>query len=195
MTRYFQSLLGILICFLLGFSGIKCVNMDSEDSKSSAIQKSDTNDENRSSSVTNPNGIGFGEFSGEILPVFYVSDVIKSVTFYHEGLGFNFNHFWDYSKNEPVYEWTGDEPPVYAQMGAGAQKFALHLYRSDEELTTHGLIHYFGVQDVEAHYRNVQKQGIETSSLIDRPWMRMFSVRDPDGHRIFFFTRPSSWIY
>jgi catechol 2,3-dioxygenase-like lactoylglutathione lyase family enzyme len=153
------------------------------------------NIENRLPEDINPKGKSFGKFSGEILPVFYVSDVLTSVAFYRDKLGFNFQHYWDYSKNKPVYEWIDDEPPVYAQMRAGTLKFALHLYGSGENLSTNGMLHYFEVQDINEHYLQVKERGIELSPLIDRPWMRMFSVCDPDGHRIFFFTRPSSWIY
>ena len=73
-----------------------------------------------------------GKLTGEILPVFYVKDVIKSVDFYSEKLGFKFNHYWDYENNKPLKEWKSNEKPVYAQMAAGSQIFALHLYRTPE---------------------------------------------------------------
>jgi predicted enzyme related to lactoylglutathione lyase len=131
-----------------------------------------------------------GGFTGEILPVFYVSDVRKSVQFYRDVLGFEFHHYWDYDENEQVREWKDAEPPIYAEMAAGDQKFALHLAQTPYETQVGGVIHYFRVQDVSAHYRQVKSQGGEPGPLISRPWMHMFSIVDADGHRIFFYTPP-----
>ena len=131
-----------------------------------------------------------GEFTGDILLVLYVKDVRRSVEFYRDKLGFDFNHYWDYEKNTSIAEWTSDEPPVYAQMGAGPLKFGLHLTDNPDELRPGGTLLYFQVKDVDAHHQMVSKSGIETGALIERPWMRMFSVVDLDGHKIFFFTPP-----
>lgn len=131
-----------------------------------------------------------GEFTGEILPVFYVRDVIKSVKFYRDKLGFKFNHYWDYENNKPLSEWKSKEKPVYAQMEAGRQKFAIHLFLKEEDLNSGGVIHYFEVKDVDAHYDWIQSRGFQPDSIYVRPWMRMFSVTDPDEHKIFFYTRP-----
>ena len=131
-----------------------------------------------------------GEFTGEILPVFYVRDVIKSVEFYRNNLGFKFNHYWDYENNKPLTEWKSKEKPVYAQMEAGSQKFAIHLFLKKEDLNSGGVIHYFEVKDVDAHYNWIQSRGFQPDSIYIRPWMRMFSVTDMDEHKIFFYTRP-----
>jgi catechol 2,3-dioxygenase-like lactoylglutathione lyase family enzyme len=134
--------------------------------------------------------MGHGELTGEILPVFYVTDVSKSVEFYRDVLGFEFHHFWDYDKSKEVSEWAAADPPVYAEMAAGDQKSALHLAREPYELQVGGAIHYFHVRDVDAHRRAVAKWRGDPSALIERPWMRMFSVTDPDGHRLFFYSPP-----
>jgi uncharacterized glyoxalase superfamily protein PhnB len=131
-----------------------------------------------------------GELTGEILPVFYVKDVIKSVKFYSDKLGFKFNHYWDYENNKPSKEWKSNQKPVSAQVAAGSQKFLLHLFRTPEELNNAGTIHYFEVKDVDAHYNWILARGAKPEPLYERPWMRMFLVNDPDGHKIFFYTRP-----
>ena len=131
-----------------------------------------------------------GKLTGEILPVFYVKDVARSVEFYRDKLGFKFNHYYDYEKSKQVTEWKSNEKPIYAQMAAGSQIFALHLYRTPDELNNAGTIHYFEVKDVDAHYKWVTSKGAKPEPLYDRPWMRMFRVIDPDGHVIFFYTRP-----
>ncbi len=130
---------------------------------------------------------GHGRFTGEILPVFYVTDVLKSVAFYR-AVGFDFHHFFDYSEGERVQEWREEEPPIWAEMAAGSQTFGIHRIGEDKKLTVGGMRHYFLVEDVEAHYRLVKAAGVETGELIDKPWMKMFSVEDPDGHEIFFGT-------
>jgi uncharacterized glyoxalase superfamily protein PhnB len=131
-------------------------------------------------------------FTGEILPVFYARDVLKSVDFYSRQLGFQLNHFHDYESGESVPTWDKPNPPIYAELDAGGQKFAIHRASVPESLTVSGMRHYFGVRDVDQHYRSVKRNGVDVGELLDRPWMRMFSVVDPDGHRIFFFTRPES---
>jgi uncharacterized glyoxalase superfamily protein PhnB len=133
----------------------------------------------------------FGDFTSEILPVFYVTNSLKSVEFY-QLLGFEFNHFHDYDTGESVKEWKKDTMPIYAQMSSGDQKFAIHLIRETDTLKVDGMRHYFGVKDVDKHYKTVKENGTEVSQMYDRPWMRMFYVTDPDGHVIFFFTRPET---
>jgi catechol 2,3-dioxygenase-like lactoylglutathione lyase family enzyme len=129
-------------------------------------------------------------FTGEILPVFYVRDVLRSADFYSRQLGFQLNHFHDYDSGESVSTWGKPNPPVYAELEAAGQKFAIHRASTPESLSVSGTSHYFGVGDVDHHCRFVRRNGVETGEFLDRPWMRMFSVLDPDGHRIFFFTRP-----
>jgi catechol 2,3-dioxygenase-like lactoylglutathione lyase family enzyme len=128
-----------------------------------------------------------GRFTGKILPVFYVKDVLASKKFY-QSLGFEFHHFFDYTAGEQVSEWTSEEPPIWAEMAAGHQTFGLHRMLDGKKLIVGGMRHYFLVEDVDAHYKFVKNAGIETGTLIDKKWMKMFSVRDPDGHEIFFGT-------
>lgn len=136
----------------------------------------------------------FGSFSGEILPVLYVKDVLKSVAFYTEKLGFALDHFHDAETGESVPEWTKEAPPIYAEMRAGDQKFALHRASDPEGLRVGGTRLYFGMTNVEEHHRIVKERGVAAGEPSRMPWMTMFSVTDPDGHEIFFFTRPEDRV-
>lgn len=127
-------------------------------------------------------------FTGKVLPVFYVTDVIRSVQFYRDGLGFEFHHFFDYETGRQVAAWTKEEPPIWAEMAAGELTFGLHLKTGKEPLVVGGTRHYFMVEDVEAHHAMVKAAGVEAGELVDKPWMKMFRVLDPDGHEIFIGT-------
>ena len=54
----------------------------------------------------------FGDFTGEILPVFYVSDSRVSEDFYRR-LGFTVTSYYDYDAGESVTEWTKETLPIY----------------------------------------------------------------------------------
>lgn len=132
-----------------------------------------------------------GDFTGEILPVFYVSDLRKSLTFY-KNLGFRLADSYEYFESGEDTIWTTEPAPYYLEMEAKGQKFALHHIGKNDTLKVGGMRHYFGVRDVDAHYKLVVDNGVAASEIYDRPWMRMFSVKDPDNHVLLFFTRPDS---
>jgi len=137
-----------------------------------------------------PTGFEGSQFDGEILPVFYVRDVLASVAFYVDTLGFVCHHFFDHINGGSVYKWTYDEPPVYAEMRAGNQKFALHRAPNPDSLVVSGTRVYFSVTDVRKHHDRVRAMGLEVGDMIEQPWMNMYRVVDPDGHEIYIFTRP-----
>lgn len=75
-------------------------------------------------------------------------------------------------------------------MSAGPLTVGIHL--EDEPGTgAAGTRHYFRVHDVAGHHRRLAERGIDVGELHDLPWMVMFSVRDPDGHLLSFFTPPA----
>lgn len=137
-----------------------------------------------------PAGFEEAPFDGEILPVFYVRDVLRSVAFYVDSLGFVCDHYFDHINGGSVTKWTYDEPPLYAEMRAGQQKFALHRTSNPDSLIVGGTRTYFGVTDVREHRRVVTSKGLRVGDLIERPWMNMYRVVDPDGHELYIFTRP-----
>jgi catechol 2,3-dioxygenase-like lactoylglutathione lyase family enzyme len=131
-------------------------------------------------------------FTSEILPVLYVKDVLRSVEFYRDSLGFDLHSYYDYELGKEVKKWTKDTPAIYAGMGAGDQKFALHRPGDPDTLAVGGARYYFGVEDVRAHRQRLIERGVDVSEIFVRPWMTMFAVEDPEGRLIFFFTRPES---
>jgi len=133
--------------------------------------------------------LSFGDFTGEILPVLYVRNLPASVNFYQQ-LGFRFDHYFDHHTGDSVNEWKYEDSPLYAEMWAGSARFALHKASSSDSLVVGGARHYFGVTDIDVHYERVKGNGIHVGEIINRPWMRMFSVVDPDGHELYFQTRP-----
>jgi catechol 2,3-dioxygenase-like lactoylglutathione lyase family enzyme len=133
------------------------------------------------------------EFTGGILPVFYVRDVLASVAFWRDSLGFECHHFYDYESGGSVKTWTKDIPAIYAEMRAGPLKFAIHRANPPDSLRVGGMIHYFEVTDVYRQHEELTRRGVRVGELQEKPWMNMFEVTDPDGHRIFFFTRPPGW--
>jgi len=117
-----------------------------------------------------------GNFTGEIKPVLYVSDVEKSAPFYRDVLGFDFDGF------------AGPEgQPYYAEMVARDLKFGLHEPTSDEQQDMVGRQRlYFRVRDVNAQRARVVERGARAGEIRETGWMDMFIVHDPDGNTIVF---------
>jgi len=117
-----------------------------------------------------------GQFTGNIKPIIYVSDVEKSAPFYRDVLGFELDGF------------AGDEAdPYYAEMLAGPTKFGLHEpTMSGDELRVGQQRLYFRVHDLEAHSRYVEANGINVPEIYRRDWMDYFIVKDLDGNTVVF---------
>ena len=131
-------------------------------------------------------------FTGVLLPVFYVRDVAKSLAFYKDICGFDRVRLPGENAKKASGESSPGEPPYFVRMQAGEQEFALHL-NDGPNLTVGGVRHYFAVKDVDRHHREVARRGGEPSEIQDLPWMRLFSVTDPDGHLLFFQTPNREW--
>ena len=155
-----------------------------------ASTKAQTPDSSKTQVARAPQGFENAEFTGEVLPVLYVRDVLKSVSFYVDTLGFTCHHFFDHISGGSTFQWTYDEPPLYAEMRAGDQKFALHRTSQPDSLVVSGARIYFSVLDVHKHHDIVNQKGIKVGEMTERPWMHYYRVEDPDGHDIYIFTRP-----
>lgn|GEM_PF-2452808 len=128
-----------------------------------------------------------GGFVGDVKLVFYVNDVRKSVEYYTNVLGFTFHHYYDHVSGGSVKTWSHDVAPIYAEMSYAGRRFGLHLPQNDHDRASVGQMKvYFRVKDLQAHHRRVVAWGAKAGDIQDRPWMRMFLVTDPDGHRIYF---------
>jgi predicted enzyme related to lactoylglutathione lyase len=117
-----------------------------------------------------------GKFTGEIKPVFYVTDVEEVVPFYRDVLGFAFEGFSNL-----------EGQPYYAEMAAAAVKFGLHEPTTNEQVTKVGQQRsYFRVEDLAAHRARVLAWGGDPGDIKQTGWMDMFIVEDPDGNEIVF---------
>ena len=117
-----------------------------------------------------------GQFTGNIKPIIYVSDVENSAPFYRDVFGFALEGF------------TGDEAdPYYAEMLAGPTKFGLHepTMAGDESRVGQQRL-YFRVHDLEAQRRFVEANGIKVQEIYRRDWMDYFVAQDLDGNLIVF---------
>jgi len=131
-------------------------------------------------------------FTGVVLPVFFVKNTLASLRFYRDLCGFKLKTFYDGESGREVKDWTYAEPPTFIRMAASTQEFALHLNRG-EFSSIGGNRHYFEVKDIERQYRDIIERGGSPTMIADLPWMRLFSMTDPDGHRIYFQTTDPTW--
>lgn len=116
------------------------------------------------------------QFTGDIKPVIYVSDVEQSVPFYRDVLGFELDGY------------SGDEAnPYYAEMLAGPRKFGLHepTMPGDESRVGQQRL-YFRVRDLLVQRRFIESKGVEVKEVYYRDWMDFFSIEDSDGNIIVF---------
>lgn len=119
---------------------------------------------------------GHGAFTGEIKAVIYVTDVEKSVPFYRDALGFDFQGY-----AEP------EDAPYYAEMVAAEVKFGLHEPMNDGQEAKIGQTRiYFRVEDLEKHLQRVNAWDGNPGEIKITDWMDMFLVRDSDGNEIIF---------
>ena len=101
---------------------------------------------------------------------FAVCDMGRSVAFYRK-LGF-----------ELVY---GGERAAFSSLKAGAAFVNLAASPGYEHRWWGRAI--FRVDDADAHYREMQAQGLMADAPRDAPWgERFFHVTDPDGHELSF---------
>ncbi len=117
-----------------------------------------------------------GQFTGDIKPIIYVSNVEESAPFYGDVLGFELDGF------------AGDKSdPYYAEMLAGPTKFGLHEpTMSGDELRIGQQRLYFRVHDLNSHRRYVESHGVEVKEIFQRSWMDYFVVKDLDGNTVVF---------
>jgi uncharacterized glyoxalase superfamily protein PhnB len=110
-----------------------------------------------------------------------VGDVERSVRFYRDVLGFQFQGFWDPISRTAVQEWSGPGKPEYGEVRVGESRIGLRpAARAVEssgqvEMAVH-------VDSVKQHYERIKAAGGSPTDLANQPWGAvMFSVTDPDG--------------
>ena len=101
---------------------------------------------------------------------FAVRDMARSVAFYRK-LGFELVH--------------GGELASFSSLKAGGAFVNLGASPGYEHRWWGRVI--FRLDDVDAHYREMQAQGLIPEQPRDAPWgERFFHVTDPDGHELSF---------
>jgi catechol 2,3-dioxygenase-like lactoylglutathione lyase family enzyme len=104
----------------------------------------------------------------QVTPIVPVQDMVASLAFYTERLGF-----------EILWEW-GD-PTGFAAIG----RDGLTIFLSHEGQKPAGVGIYLTASDVIALHRDFAERGLTVDPPAERPWgMREMVVEDPDGNRL-----------
>jgi uncharacterized glyoxalase superfamily protein PhnB/ribosomal protein S18 acetylase RimI-like enzyme len=107
-------------------------------------------------------------------PVLPVSDILRTIRFYRDTLGFE-------------SEWTWGEPPVHA--GVRWNNIQLMFHKNEDPAKPIGPhAHYLFVDDVQNLHAQHMSRGVKfESDIANQPWgVCEYSLRDPDGHRLTF---------
>jgi predicted lactoylglutathione lyase len=119
--------------------------------------------------------------------ILLVDDIGGSVSFYKK-LGFSV------AKEVPQIATTVCLGDFWVEL-LHRTKVVTEEYKEDREKSAKGAGAYLQVQveDVDAFYRSVISSGIDVPhEPQDYPWnQREFTVRDPDGYKLTFFTKSS----
>jgi uncharacterized glyoxalase superfamily protein PhnB len=115
----------------------------------------------------------------QIVPLFFTLDIIRTVGYYEEKLGFSLLSTWQ-------------DPPVYAIMAR--DQHAIHFRcaaaptANPDKYGDELLDAYLHVEDADTLYGEYAARGVEfTRGLADMPWnSREFVVKDCDGRLLAF---------
>jgi catechol 2,3-dioxygenase-like lactoylglutathione lyase family enzyme len=126
-------------------------------------------------------------FTDQIDLMLYVRDIAKSVAFYRDTLEFDFKGWRSEDTNELASDWISAGRPGYAQVSIG--KFHLSFHATTKKVNPGDFIIHIGVVDVNLFHQHVLRKLADAATPTDEPWgWRMFSIRDPDGYHLSFFT-------
>ena len=117
----------------------------------------------------------------EVVPLFAVSDMKQSLTFYVDGLGFEMQNKWE---DGGIVRWCRLQ---IGNAGLMLQKFRTKGHDSRQfENKGEGVSLYFNCDDAVAFYREVTERGIDATEpqVGNRNWVT--SVKDPDGYSLGF---------
>jgi uncharacterized glyoxalase superfamily protein PhnB len=115
----------------------------------------------------------------QIVPVFFTMDILGTIAYYQEKLGFNCRGTWQ-------------DPPVYAIVAR--DQHAIHFRCADpprnnpEKYSDELLDAYLFIEDSDALYAEYAARGVEfTRAPANMPWQcREFVVKDCDGRLLAF---------
>jgi uncharacterized glyoxalase superfamily protein PhnB len=113
----------------------------------------------------------------------FVADVEKSVRFYKDVFGFQFQGYWDPASKTASQEWRGAGKPEYAELRVGVSRIGLQPAADASrpparvELALH-------IDDAKEQHARINAAGAGPTELAHQPWGAiMFSVTDPDGFK------------
>lgn len=112
-------------------------------------------------------------------PIFATSDILATVAFYKDILGFE-------------NSWTWGEPPTFGSVSWGNVEIMFNL-QPDLAAKVQGHQNWMRVDDVDGLYALHQERGATIVSPIeDKPWgVREYVVEDPSGYHLRFAGSPS----
>jgi len=121
---------------------------------------------------------------GKLLPMLYVRDVPRSVAFYRDVMGFDFQGWWDEGRKAYVSAPPAGHARDFAELCAGDLVLHLHVAEIERGADAAASILHVKVEDADAYYEQVTARGGRFDGPRDQVWgWRQFYVRDPDGHR------------
>ena len=125
-------------------------------------------------------------FVGRLHVIIFVSDVVRSVAFYKEVLGFGFKGYWDASHNRIQESWDDASQPDYAELFVGENRIGLRP--SANVVPASAIECSIEVEDVGALFRSALEKGAHLPGPVEQPWgARTLTIEDPDGHVWHFF--------
>jgi catechol 2,3-dioxygenase-like lactoylglutathione lyase family enzyme len=107
----------------------------------------------------------------DIVPIINVPDVVATVRFYVDKLGFG-------------EEWLWGEPPFYGGISMNGHK--IHFKQTEPAHSTGSGIFYLMVRGVDHYHETYRNNGVEIVDPIgDRRYgLRDFAIHDLNGYRI-----------
>ena len=118
----------------------------------------------------------------EVVPFFAVKDMVKSLAFYVDGLGFEVETKWE---DEGVLRWCRLQ---IGGAGLMLQQFKTegHDLRQFSDNKGEGVSLCFFCENAVELYRGLKSRGIEASEPVVGNGLWITSVIDPDGYRMDF---------
>jgi uncharacterized glyoxalase superfamily protein PhnB len=118
---------------------------------------------------------------GNLQVTLFVQDVMRSVEFYRNALGFRFKGYWDAETQRAVEIWEKEARPGYAELRVGDSSIGLRSAKG--EIVPGSIECAVEVGDLNSLYSKLLQMSIRVSQPEDQPWgTRTMTVLDPDGH-------------
>lgn len=107
-------------------------------------------------------------------PIFATVDVVQTLEYYKEVLGFDST-------------WTWGEPPTFGGASCGGTSIMFN-FQPELAANVSGHQHWINVEDADASFSNHVARGAEVvEPIADRPWgFREYVLADPNGYHLRF---------